>query len=201
MKYYAVKKGKTPGVYTTWPACSEQVTGYSGAIFKKFTNLEDADAFINGKAGAEKETSAEATDATIPYAYVDGSFNAVTNTYGFGGFLAVEGREYVLQGSGNDPKRSSLRNVAGEIDGCMAAVKKAIELRLPKLYIYYDYRGIAGWATGEWKTRNKWTRAYRDYMAEAMKLIDIKFVKVAGHTGVEGNERADKLAKAAVGIK
>ena len=30
--------------------------------------------------------------------------------------------------------------------------------------------------------------------------IDIKFVKVKGHSGVEGNEEADLLAKQAVGI-
>lgn len=201
MKYYAVKEGRTPGVYTTWDACSEQVTGYSGAAFKKFTNLEDADAFINSPAPSAKKTSTDITAADGPYAYVDGSFNCATNTYGFGGFLVVGNREYILQGSGNNPERSALRNVAGELDGCMAAVEKAIELRIPKLYIYYDYRGIAGWAKRQWKAKNKWTRAYQDYMAEAMKLINIKFIKVAGHTGVAGNERADKLAKAAVGIK
>lgn len=201
MKYYAVKEGRTPGVYTTWDACSEQVTGYSGAIFKKFTNLEDADAFISSKAPSAKETSADVAVEDGPYAYVDGSFNAATNTYGFGGFLVAHDREYILQGSGNNPARANIRNIAGEIDGCRAAVEKAIELRIPKLSIYYDYQGIESWATGTWKARNKWARAYRNYMAEAMKIIDIKFIKVAGHTGVAGNERADKLAKAAVGIK
>ena len=34
-----------------------------------------------------------------------------------------------------------MRNVAGEIAGCMAAVKKAIELGLSELDIYYDYSG------------------------------------------------------------
>lgn len=197
MKYYAVKEGKTPGVYTTWAACSEQVTGYPGAIFKSFKSLEDADAFIHG---TKTEKSNNGTHTAGPYAYVDGSFNTATNTYGFGGFLAIGEREYVLQGSGNDPERAAMRNVAGEIDGCMAAIKKAIELRIPKLSIYYDYQGIESWATGTWKAKNNWTRAYRDYMNEAMKIINIEFVKVAGHTGIEGNERADKLAKAAVGI-
>lgn len=201
MKYYAVKEGKEPGVYTTWDACSEQVAGYPGAIFKRFASLEDADAFINSPTPSAKKTSSDVTDADGPYAYVDGSFNYATNTYGFGGFLVVGDREYVLQGSGNDPARANIRNIAGELDGCMAAVRKAIELRIPKLYIYYDYQGIESWATDGWKAKNKWTRAYRDYMSEAMKIINIKFIKVAGHTGVAGNERADQLAKATVGIK
>lgn len=40
MAYYAVKEGRKPGVYKTWEECSEQVTKYPGALYKKF-NLEE----------------------------------------------------------------------------------------------------------------------------------------------------------------
>ena len=33
-KYYAVKVGKTPGVYDTWEQCLAQVTGQKGAQCK-----------------------------------------------------------------------------------------------------------------------------------------------------------------------
>ena len=50
---------------------------------------------------------------------------------------------------------ASMRNVAGEIlGGSMAAIKRAVELKLPSINIYYDYMGIEKWAIGEWK-RNK----------------------------------------------
>lgn len=45
-KYYAVKKGRVPGVYQTWEECQKQIIGYSGSIFKSFKNKEDADKFI-----------------------------------------------------------------------------------------------------------------------------------------------------------
>lgn len=32
------------------------------------------------------------------YAFVDGSFNKATHTYGYGGFLVTEHEKYVLQG-------------------------------------------------------------------------------------------------------
>lgn len=35
-KFYTVRKGHTPGVYTTWAECQEQVKGFSGAEFKSF---------------------------------------------------------------------------------------------------------------------------------------------------------------------
>lgn len=31
MKYYAVRKGYSPGIYTTWKECLGQVTGFKGA--------------------------------------------------------------------------------------------------------------------------------------------------------------------------
>ena len=45
-KFYAVKEGKKPGIYHTWDECKEQVNGYSGAVYKSFTNEEEAKAFI-----------------------------------------------------------------------------------------------------------------------------------------------------------
>ena len=46
--YYAVRKGKTPGIYETWGKCEEQVKGYSGAEYKKFSTYEEALSFIDG---------------------------------------------------------------------------------------------------------------------------------------------------------
>ena len=31
-KFYAVRKGKVPGIYSSWDACKRMVDGYPGAI-------------------------------------------------------------------------------------------------------------------------------------------------------------------------
>ena len=36
VKYYGVKKGLVPGVYTSWDECKAQVDGFSGAEYKSF---------------------------------------------------------------------------------------------------------------------------------------------------------------------
>ena len=48
-KYYAVRRGKTPGIYLTWPECKAQVDGFAGARYKSFTDKAQAEAFLDGK--------------------------------------------------------------------------------------------------------------------------------------------------------
>lgn len=204
-KIYAVKKGLITGVFYNWDECKESVNGYPGAIYKGFTTLEDAKAFleetnVSSHTGAKKKSNSVNTKSEKPYAFVDGSFNANTNVYGYGGFLINKNKRFPIQGSDNEPDMVSMRNVAGEIAGSMAAIKKAIELNIPELDIYYDYLGIEKWATGEWKRNKPGTIAYYDYIHSVHSLIQLNFKKVKGHSGVKGNEEADKLAKKAVGI-
>lgn len=197
MKYYAIKAGKQTGIFTDWNTCKDFVIGYPNAVYKSFKTQEEAEAFLGNEIPSETKSETECHE---PYAFVDGSYNQATNVYGYGGFLRYDDKEIVLQGSDSDDA-ASMRNVAGEIAGSMAAITKAIELGLPKITLYYDYKGIEEWATGAWKRNNDHTENYHTFMQKAMTKIDIKFVKVKGHSGVPGNERADKLAKESVGIK
>ena len=47
-KYYAVKRGKTKGIFKSWEECKASVDGYSGAEYKGFTLLEEAEAYLEG---------------------------------------------------------------------------------------------------------------------------------------------------------
>ncbi|HBE8718254.1 TPA: viroplasmin family protein [Clostridioides difficile] len=48
-KFYAVKVGRKPGIYSTWKDCLKQVNKYSGSSFKSFNTLEEAQNFIGKK--------------------------------------------------------------------------------------------------------------------------------------------------------
>jgi len=49
LKFYAVRIGKTPGIYHSWPDCLEQVKGFPKAVFKSFTSLTEAESFLNNQ--------------------------------------------------------------------------------------------------------------------------------------------------------
>lgn len=192
-KYYAVKKGHKPGIYTSWDECKKQVEKFSGAVYKSFTSLEDAKNFI--KLEEEK---------IVDYgliAYVDGSYNIKTKEYGFGCIL-IEGQKVIKELSGKGDKEAlvSMRNVAGEILGSLAAMEFALENGYPGVCIYYDYEGIEKWANGLWRANKIGTQNYQKLVNEYRKKINISFIKVLAHSGDFFNERADKLAKKAVGI-
>nr|KAF7430018.1 hypothetical protein H0235_006416 [Vespula pensylvanica] len=44
--YYAVAKGRNPGIYLSWPECQEQVNKFTGSIYKKFSSKLEAEHFI-----------------------------------------------------------------------------------------------------------------------------------------------------------
>lgn len=210
-KYYAVKVGMTTGIFETWEECKASVDGYPGALYKSFKSLSDAYAYM-GWEGKQLSlfdmVSTESTpDANIPFsnsinavAYVDGSFNAATNAFGYGVVMFHDGRQLHLSDSFNDEEMASMRNVAGEIYGSMAAMEYAIKHNIKNLTIYYDYMGISKWCTGEWKTNKKGTILYKKYYDQAKKKVNIFFEKVKGHSGDKYNDLADSLAKKACGV-
>lgn len=108
--------------------------------------------------------------------------------------------KHPLQAHGNNPELASMRNVAGEIEGSMAAVRKAEELGIREMTMFYDYQGIEKWATGQWKTNKDSTKAYAEFMKPENRSVGLSFVHTKGHSGIEGNEIADVMAKDSVGI-
>ena len=124
--------------------------------------------------------------------YVDGSY--VNGCAGFGvvilknGDLAEE-----LYGPVPDTFSERARNVTGEIVATEKAVQWCQEHSIQEVSIFYDYKGIEKWATGEWKTKQPLTREYADFIRNCG--VKIYWHKVESHTGDRWNNRADELAK------
>ena len=194
-KYYAVRCGRETGIFTTWEDCQKQVIGYKNAKFKSFLKKEDALLYLSD---SQDLGDVSRDDAAV--AYVDGSFNVKTGEFSFGAVIFGNGTETEMSRAFSDAELSSMRNVAGEIKGAEAAMAYALEHGMDKLTIYHDYEGIAKWPLGLWKANKEGTIAYKDFYDKISKNVNIKFVKVKGHSGDKYNDVADRLAKEAVGL-
>ncbi len=62
-KYYAVRKGLTPGIYLTWADCQKNISGFPGAEYKGFDVIEEAAAFLEAGAESRRERKQGAADA------------------------------------------------------------------------------------------------------------------------------------------
>lgn len=227
-KFYAVKQGKIPGIYRSWAECSAQVHGFSGAIYKSFPTLEEAEVFMgNSGASANKDNTTSSNnvkasvsskeqqiESNVPdindilqnsdkeeaVAYVDGSYYHPTKEFSLGAVIAYKGKEYHFSEKFTEPDLASMRNVAGEIKGAECAMQFAMDHGCSNLYIYHDYEGIARWCLGEWKANKEGTKAYKEFYENASKQVNIHFVKVKGHSNDTYNDLADELAKQALGL-
>ena len=195
-KFYAVKVGKKPGIYETWTECQSQISGFSGAIYKGFSTKEEAVAFLGNT-----EAKSKCPETTPAIAYVDGSYDSLTNSFSYGMVFFIDGRELHFSERFSESDLSEMNNVAGEIKGAEAAIQYCLDHDIAGVTIYHDYEGIARWCTGEWKAKKEGTMAYADFCKKASSKVCIKFVKVKGHSGDKYNDLADRLAKIALGIE
>ncbi len=193
-KVYAVRKGRKPGIYQTWAECQKQISGFSGAEYKGFRTMEEAKAYVEGGSDA---AGAPAYITTEAVAYVDGSYNLATRQFSCGVVFFHQGKEEHFSQLYEDSELAEMRNVAGEIKGSETAIQYCLDNHIKSITIFHDYEGIAKWCTGAWQAKKDGTRKYKEFYEAAREKVEIKFVKVKGHSGDQYNELADQLAKQA----
>ena len=65
-KVYAVRVGRTCGLFTNWPECQKQVAGFPGARYKSFTSAQEALAWLAGSDVPHKEPAHPARPLVKP---------------------------------------------------------------------------------------------------------------------------------------
>lgn len=207
MKFYAVRTGRQPGVYTTWAACEEQVKGFPGASYKAFPTKAQALAFVGdclpGSIVLPPLTSLPQANA-LPTTeairiWVDGSClqNSAGPLYFGWAYVILDGERELHRASGHDVPAEARRhrNVAGEIQAVLQALAWCRAHDIAAAAIHFDYQGLASWVEGTWKTRTAFTQAYAERV-RAMGMT-LTWHKVQAHSGEPYNELVDQLAREA----
>lgn len=139
-------------------------------------------------------------------AYTDGSCQK--NPGGPGGWgyvLYVDGKK-TQENCGGEAKTTSNRmELMAAIQAVSATLAIPTTANTVKVTVFSDSKyvvcgitsWIQGWKRNGWKTASKTPVANQDLWKQLDALVtnkQIKFIHVAGHTGIEGNELADHLA-------
>lgn len=167
--YYAI--WNTQQIVNTWAECQQIVKGMSGAKYKKFGTLKEAQDFLRGIEEPQKSKNTNlrvltyqnmslsgtvrAVEDTDPFTLglsgriyvVDGSFNPKKRIYG-GAFALFDSTKNLLfssRVSGNTPDFAESRNVAGGVLAFASAVHHATQYGLNEVTVVCDYEGIIHW--------------------------------------------------------
>ncbi len=217
-KYYAVKKGRTVGIFDNWDDCKLSIDGFTGAIYKSFTDREDANDFLNNSNNNNQSSTNTLTNEqiksmvnddlsqNITAVFVDGSFNKQIKKYSYGVYILTNEenkiKEYKISRSLDNEKYLEFNNVSGEVFGVINALDWCISNKKQNIKIYYDYQGLESWINGSWKPTTSISKLYVDLYKEKKLFFDsINFQKVYAHSKIEYNDKADELAKEALNGK
>jgi ribonuclease HI len=206
-KCYAVRKGNKVGIFNSWDECKSAVAGFSGAEYRGFNTNEEAEAYLHGietavdmKTGTRLNIEKPTEDNEVNI-YTDGSYK--NGDIALGVYIEAKDKTFSFYGVVNCRRYSSINNIAGELLAVLVGVQLAKDIGYTKFNILYDQNGVECWYTGAWKANGDLQRLYVTLL-NSLRLqygVTYNFLNVQGHSGVNGNVMADKLANRALNFK
>lgn len=208
-KFYAVKKGRKTGIFTTWAECQKQVSGFPKAEFKSFISKQEADSWL-------KEIKSSNENKRKNYSiivYTDGGSRNHGNKKG----EHVKKNDkaawaYLIKYQG-----SIISDTDGEYGSTnnrmeIMALKKALldlkqrELQNEKILVVLDSKYVLDaitkrwlqlWEKNGWKTSAGTGVKNKELWMEISRLLpefsNLDYQWTKGHANDEGNNLVDEL--------
>ena len=218
-KFYAIARGRVPGIYDNWPLAHAQVQGFPGARYKGFASRGEAEAWLKetpsiltpGRPRARTVATKVRREPTPPrpgavLVYSDGGARFNPGPGGYGVIIVEDGSCRELSGGYRHTTNNRM-----ELMGCIVALSALATVDKPIVVhsdSQYVVNGISkGWARS-WRKRG-WLKADKspalnaDLWGRLLDLIegrDVLFSWVRGHSGHPENERCDELAVASAAL-
>lgn len=216
-KFYAVRVGRHPGIYRTWPETQKQVSGFPGAQYKSFPTTDAAQAFMAGQAPARQAKATRTTAATPQRpaeitVYTDGGSRNTGNVAGghvrdsdkAAWAYRIELPEQVVTDSGGEWGASNNRMEIMAFLRALEALKRlgktqaTIQFVLDSRYVLnaITQNWLAGWKRRGWK-RSAGPLAnaelWRDVDGLLTQFPQLTFNWTKGHATNQGNVFVDHL--------
>ena len=230
--------GEDPKIFTSWPECAKVIKEKKEELLTSCPECEEkkrgalrgnpiskeAETWLEGyKAGKGQlvqDMEINEIDKLKPFsgeypkycAYVDGSYEPKSESYGFGVVFICDGKIETFYGGGKEKNLVDKGCAAGELLACMEAIKHAADLGLPEITIIYDSQLIpwAYYGCGD----DMLTQAAGQYIYDARKKIKLAVKSRLGQShecestedspdvlaDQRANALADKLARKGAGL-
>jgi len=218
-KFYVVKQGRVPGIYTTWAECLRQVDKFAGAVYKSYKTRAEAEEAFGSKTlttratkTTTKKRTSDISKSDVPslltdgirlHIYCDGACSGNPGKAGSGLAIYEDEKKPVLMYGAADVIGT---NNTAELKALLKALELAVDSQHERVAILsdskYSIECVVNWAYG-WKKKG-WTKQggeikNLDLIKTAHALYDgikdkVVISHVRGHAGVEGNELADRMA-------
>ncbi len=204
-KYYAVRRGKKPGIYRQWfgpDGAQVQVAGFPGAVYKGFGSRQEAERFMRPASGEQEKPAP--LEKNVIHVFTDGGALGNPGPGGFGAVILMpDAPPRELRGGFQWTTNNRM-----ELMGCIAALevltgRDAIILHSDSRYLVDAVsKGWArNWRRKEWRKSNGAPALNIDLWARLLDLLDernVIFNWVKGHAGNAWNERCDQLVHEAI---
>lgn len=208
-KFYAVKKGRKTGIFTTWAECQKQVSGFPKAEFKSFISKQEADNWLK-EIKSSNENRRKSYSVIV---YTDGGSRNHGNKKG----EHVKKNDkaawaYLIKYQG-----SIISDTDGEYGSTnnrmeIMALKKALldlkqrELQNEKILVVLDSKYVLdaitkqwlqSWEKNGWKTSAGTSVKNKELWMEISRLLpefpNLDYQWTKGHANDEGNNLVDEL--------
>jgi ribonuclease HI len=214
--FFCVKVGKKSGVYDNWDECKVNVIGFSGAVYKKFTNLESAKQYMDVNIVEPIETKIKTKTVQSSRVVSDDDIleletsNNVIHVFTDGSSITLNKTEnitsYSIYFEKNDDRNTSKIIIGTNNKAELTAIVESLKLLQAEIMkgdvivVNTDSQYSILCLTNNKKDPKK---PNYDVIMEGYQLLDghdnIKFHKISAHTHntdkySEGNREADKMA-------
>jgi ribonuclease HI len=202
MPAYVTVKEQIAMAHDNWADAEPRSKGSPNSWAQKMASRAEADTWALRYNAAKTRDKERFASRIFAKAFCDGGYTLKPNPiFGWGLFVVGPQGQTLHEDKGiilgtEVGEAVSQRQIISELRAAREAVIWARN-SFQQIIIVYDYAGIENWAREYWTPKSKYVSDYIDFMKRHKELI-AGFYWVHGHTGVEGNERADYLAAAAI---
>ena len=171
-KVYAVRSGKQTGIFNTWEECQSATKGYSGAEYKSFKSMADAEQYMRGDAPLS---------VSLPSVGVLLAFTSKLKCNVLKFTVTLQSKLMTDVVSVETDVSGYPLSLVSDILPVVTGLYRAKSLGISEVTVVHRNEGIEAWYTGAWSANTDFTRQYAA-VARSLGLV-LKFERSSFKSG------------------